>query len=156
MFVCDEVARCLELFPWRQMDKTDELWEYLSVVFRHRIEVDMPLITVFMILEEYWLAEKAGGRVSAFRVCHTWHFYFSRLHTMLAFYSGWQSVLLKMDDPGLLMRHGLKVYKLLFSRRLQHCPTKCLVDDMGNVLNLKYIAVKMGLDSVLCHNCLFG
>lgn len=88
MFVCDEVARCLELFPWRQMDKTDELWEYLSVVFRHRTEVDMPLITVFMILEEYWLAEKAGGRVSAFRVCHTWRFYFSRLHTVLAFYSG--------------------------------------------------------------------
>lgn len=47
------------------------------------------------------------------------------------------------DDPGLLMRHRLKVHKSPFGRRLQHCPTKCLVDDMGNnVLNLKYIRVK--------------
>lgn len=60
------------------------------------------------------------------------------------------------DDPGLLMRHRLKVYKSLFSRRLQHCPTKFLVDDMGNVLNLKFSGVEMVLDSVVWYNCLYG
>lgn len=53
------------------------------------------------------------------------------------------------DDHGLLMRHRLKVYQSLFSRRLQRCLTKFFDDDLDDLLHLKFKGVKLILDRVV-------
>lgn len=68
MFVCDEVPKGLELLPWKQMDKTDELCEH-KCCFQAKDSSGHVSDNSIHDIRRILASRKSRRRVRAFREC---------------------------------------------------------------------------------------